>query len=140
MRNSLSSDPWARNAAALLLFVSKTTFDFNGQPSITHSFDTGAAWENLALQGWLKGYVVHGMQGFDSQSFPLRTAKKFVIGEVGERHTVRPSTSIILLNMNRVNMAVCMVVARISRPNVSMLVAIQRNAEFVLLYQPIRLL
>jgi len=56
---------WAKDAAALLLFVSKTTFDFNGQPSITHSFDTGAAWENLALQGALKGYVVHGMQGFD---------------------------------------------------------------------------
>ena len=56
---------WARNAAALLLFVSKTTFDHNGKPSITHSFDTGAAWENLALQGFLKDYVVHGMQGFD---------------------------------------------------------------------------
>jgi len=56
---------WARNASALLLFISKTTFDHNGQPSITHSFDTGAAWENFALQGSLKGYVVHGMQGFD---------------------------------------------------------------------------
>src|SRR5262245_4557063 len=32
---------WAKDAAALLLFVSKTTFDFNGKPSITHSFDTG---------------------------------------------------------------------------------------------------
>jgi nitroreductase len=56
---------WARNAGALLLFLSKKTFTYNGKPSITHSFDTGAAWENLALQGSLKGYVVHGMQGFD---------------------------------------------------------------------------
>jgi nitroreductase len=56
---------WAKTAAALLLFVSKTTFDFNGQTYPTYSFDTGAAWENLALQGWLKGLVVHGMQGFD---------------------------------------------------------------------------
>ena len=56
---------WAKNAAALVVFISKTHFDFNGQPSVTHSFDTGAAWENLALQGWLKGLVVHGMQGFD---------------------------------------------------------------------------
>jgi nitroreductase len=56
---------WVKNAAALLLFISKTTFDMNGEPSITHSFDTGAAWENLALQGWLKGLVVNGMQGFD---------------------------------------------------------------------------
>jgi nitroreductase len=56
---------WAKNAAALLLFISKTTFDMNGGTSVTHSYDTGAAWENLALQGWLKGLVVHGMQGFD---------------------------------------------------------------------------
>lgn len=56
---------WAKNAAALVVFISKTTFDFNGEPSVTHSFDTGSAWENLALQGWLKGLVVHGMQGFD---------------------------------------------------------------------------
>ena len=52
---------WTKNAAALLVFTSKTTFDFNGKPYPTHSFDTGAAWENLALQCWLKGYVVHGM-------------------------------------------------------------------------------
>jgi nitroreductase len=56
---------WAKNAAALLLFVSKSTFDHNGKPYPTHSFDTGAAWQNLALQGYLKGYVVHGMMGFD---------------------------------------------------------------------------
>ncbi|HZM03311.1 MAG TPA: nitroreductase family protein [Candidatus Saccharimonadales bacterium] len=56
---------WAKNAAVLLVFISKTTFDHNGEPSPTHSFDTGAAWENLALQGSLKGLVVHGMQGFD---------------------------------------------------------------------------
>lgn len=56
---------WARNAAALLLFLSKTVMDATGKPSRTHSFDTGAAWANLALQGFLKGYVVHGMQGFD---------------------------------------------------------------------------
>lgn len=69
---------WAKNAGALLLFISKTTFDFNGKASITHSFDTGAAWENLALQGWLKGYVVHGMQGFDYER--ARTALKIPEG------------------------------------------------------------
>jgi len=55
---------WAKNAAALLVFISKTTFDHNRKPSITHSFDTGAAWAHLALQGYMRGYVVHGMQGF----------------------------------------------------------------------------
>jgi len=59
-----SNKIWAKNSSILLLVVSKNTFD-NGQPSRTHSYDTGAAWENLALQGNLRGYVVHGMQGFD---------------------------------------------------------------------------
>jgi len=63
---------WAQHAAALVVFVSKTTFDHNGEPSITHSFDTGAAWANLALQGSLKNLVVHGMQGFDYEK--ARTA------------------------------------------------------------------
>ena len=56
---------WAKDAAALLLFVSKETFDFDGKPYPTHSFDTGAAWENLALQATMLGLVTHGMQGFD---------------------------------------------------------------------------
>jgi nitroreductase len=60
-----SNQAWASNAAALLLFVSKTTFDRNGKPARTHSFDAGSAWENLALQASLRGIVAHGMQGFD---------------------------------------------------------------------------
>jgi nitroreductase len=60
-----SNKVWAHRAAALLLFISKTTFDRNGKPSVTHSYDTGAAWANLALQGTISGLVVHGMQGFD---------------------------------------------------------------------------
>jgi nitroreductase len=56
---------WAKDAAALVLFVSKETFDHNSKPYPTHSFDTGAAWENLALQAMLSGLITHGMQGFD---------------------------------------------------------------------------
>jgi nitroreductase len=56
---------WAKDAGALLLFVSKETFDHNGESYPTHSFDTGAAWENLALQATRGGLVTHGMQGFD---------------------------------------------------------------------------
>ena len=56
---------WCGKAAALLVFVSRTTFEHNNKPSVTHSFDCGAAWENLALQGFRMGLVVHGMQGFD---------------------------------------------------------------------------
>ena len=59
-----SNKVWARQAAALIVVLSKTTFDHNGKPARTHSFDAGAAWENLALQGTAMGFVVHGMQGF----------------------------------------------------------------------------
>ena len=56
---------WCQNAGALVVIVSKTTFDYNGQPSITHAFDTGAAWGMFSLEGSMRGLVVHGMQGFD---------------------------------------------------------------------------
>jgi len=55
---------WAKNAAVLIVVISRKTFD-NGKPSITHSYDAGAAWGSLALMGSLQGLVVHGMQGFD---------------------------------------------------------------------------
>jgi nitroreductase len=56
---------WAKNAAALVVILSRKKFEYNGQPSRTHSFDTGSAWMSLALQGSLMGLVVHGMEGFD---------------------------------------------------------------------------
>lgn len=58
------NQPWAKNAAVLVVVISKKTFD-SGKPSITHSYDAGAAWMSLALQGTLLNLVVHGMQGFD---------------------------------------------------------------------------
>ena len=36
-----------------------------GAPLKTHSYDTGSAWVSVALQGSLRGLVVHGMAGFD---------------------------------------------------------------------------
>jgi len=56
---------WAKNAAVLIVVISKKTFDYNEKPARTHSYDAGAAWENLALQGSLKALVIHGLQGFD---------------------------------------------------------------------------
>lgn len=56
---------WAEPGYALIVVASKKTFDHNGEESITHSFDTGAAWQNLALEAARKGLVAHGMQGFD---------------------------------------------------------------------------
>ncbi|MDU0457422.1 MAG: nitroreductase family protein [Geobacteraceae bacterium] len=59
-----SNKVWCSNAAVLVVFVSKTTFA-SGKPCRTHSYDCGAAWMSLALQGSMLGLVVHGMQGFD---------------------------------------------------------------------------
>ena len=56
---------WADKAAVLIVMLSRTTREKNGQPAPTHSFDAGAAWQNLALQGRAQGLVVHGMGGFD---------------------------------------------------------------------------
>lgn len=56
---------WAHRAGILIVVISRTLFFFNDTFSRTHSFDTGAALENLALQGSDMGLVVHGMEGFD---------------------------------------------------------------------------
>jgi nitroreductase len=56
---------WAHAAALLVVFISRRSFEYNGEASITHSYDCGAAWANFALQGFSQGLVVHGMQGFD---------------------------------------------------------------------------
>jgi len=56
---------WAKNAAVLVVFISRKRFEHDTEPSVTHSYDTGAAWQNFALQGFRQGLVVHGMEGFD---------------------------------------------------------------------------
>lgn len=56
---------WASDASVLVVVVSKTTFDHNGEPAPTHAFDTGAAWQNLALEGARRGLAIHAMAGFD---------------------------------------------------------------------------
>lgn len=56
---------WTKNASALVVIVSRKNFEFNNEPSVTHSFDTGAAWQNIALQASLMGLAAHGMSGFD---------------------------------------------------------------------------
>ncbi len=56
---------WCKNAAALVVIVSTNTFDYNNKPSRTHSFDTGAAWENMCLQVSSMNLVIHGLEGFD---------------------------------------------------------------------------
>jgi len=56
---------WAKNAAALVVVASRTRFEYNDKPSITHAFDAGAAWQNLALEATHRELVAHAMEGFD---------------------------------------------------------------------------
>jgi len=56
---------WAKHAAVLLVIISKKYFEHNQKPSVTHRFDAGAAWENLALEAEHQGLIAHGMEGFD---------------------------------------------------------------------------
>lgn len=60
-----SNKKWAKKAGALVIIASKKTFDDLDKRSRTHSFDTGAAWQNLALQASLNDLIAHGMEGFD---------------------------------------------------------------------------
>lgn len=66
---------WCKNAAVLIIALSRKTFEHNNKPSVTHSFDCGAAWMSLALEGASRGLVVHGMSGFDFE----RAAKMLVL-------------------------------------------------------------
>ncbi|MBP2250081.1 nitroreductase [Halarchaeum solikamskense] len=58
---------WAANAAVLAVLFSETT-DEKDRSLQSHSFDAGAAWENLALEGARRGLVVHPMGGFDHEA------------------------------------------------------------------------
>jgi nitroreductase len=55
---------WVNNAALLVVVISHKNFEHDGKFSITHQYDAGAAWENLALEAYSRGLVAHGMQGF----------------------------------------------------------------------------
>lgn len=57
---------WAKNASALVVVVSKMTFD-NEQINKNHSFDAGASSENMALQAADLGYMTHAMAGIDHE-------------------------------------------------------------------------
>jgi nitroreductase len=60
---------WAKNASALVVVVSNSLMlpprAEKPIPSHSHSFDAGAAWAQLALQGARSGWHAHAMVGFD---------------------------------------------------------------------------
>ncbi|MCJ8519813.1 nitroreductase [Pseudorhizobium tarimense] len=61
---------WASNAAALIIFASRTyrlSKDGEKKPAYTHSFDTGSSWFSIAAQAMKLGYHAHGMEGMDRE-------------------------------------------------------------------------
>ena len=56
---------WCQRAALLSVIVAHKVFQQTGKPNPVHVFDSGLAFENLALQGTAMGLVIHAMQGFD---------------------------------------------------------------------------
>lgn len=62
-----ANQTWCQHAAALVVVTSHRVMTRNGNPNPVHSFDTGASFQNLSLQGAAMGLVVHGMAGFDRE-------------------------------------------------------------------------
>ena len=90
---------WAKNAAALMIVVSKTyRISQNGErrTAYTHSYDTGAAWFSVICQAMKLGYHAHGMEGFDKEraveklGIPegYRTEAAAAIGQIADRGTL----------------------------------------------------
>jgi nitroreductase len=83
---------WCQHAAVLVLAVARKTFTRNGNLNPVHLFDTGSAWENLALQATAMGLVAHGMAGFDWDRAPstlrippeFQVAAMFALGRPGD--------------------------------------------------------
>ena len=59
---------WCVKASVLVVTISsniRIDKDGNKKDNPTHSFDTGSAWENFALQASEMNFIAHGMAGFD---------------------------------------------------------------------------
>jgi nitroreductase len=89
---------WAKNSALLVVVISRKNFEYNERPAITHQFDTGSAWENLALEAFSRGIVAHGMQGFDYDKaridleipIDFEVMAMIAIGKKGSRENLPP--------------------------------------------------
>lgn len=78
-----ANQSWAKNASALVYVVSDTKMEMRGTVMVspTHSFDAGAAWMAMALQGTSMGVITHGMAGvdFDRAREILQVPEQFAI-------------------------------------------------------------
>ena len=62
----MDGNAWAKEAAALIVTVARTTFERNDKPNRHAWHDVGLAAENLVLQAQALGLSTHQMAGFDA--------------------------------------------------------------------------
>jgi nitroreductase len=58
---------YAKRAPILICAISKKTYSENGSPNRLHFHDLGAANENMFLEAFNQGLIMHEMGGFDVQ-------------------------------------------------------------------------
>ncbi len=56
---------WCSSAAALVMIISRKKSYHKDMPQPSHALESGACMQNLMLEASSRGYVVHGMTGFD---------------------------------------------------------------------------
>ena len=56
---------WCKDAAALVMIISRKKSYHKDMPQPSHSLEAGACMQNLMLEATSRGYVVHGMTGLD---------------------------------------------------------------------------
>ncbi|MBL4905969.1 MAG: nitroreductase family protein [Sneathiella sp.] len=82
---------WAQNASALVIVLSDTLMPGDGdrpdKPSRYNTFDSGAAWAQIALQTTMLGYQAHATAGLD-----LKRAQESLI--VPERYRIEIAIAI----------------------------------------------
>src|SRR5713226_3405008 len=54
-----ANQAWCRQGAVLGVVLARKIFTHNGKPNPVYLFDSGGAWENLALQAAAMGLVCH---------------------------------------------------------------------------------
>lgn len=92
---------WAANASAIVFLVSKrfrVGRDGKLGPATSNSFDTGAAWQNFALQAHALGWGTRAIGGYDRDKarVALRVPEEFAlefavaVGKPGDRSLLPP--------------------------------------------------
>lgn len=82
-----ANQTWCLNAGVLIVVVSHDVFERNGKPNPVHTFDTGAAFQNLVLQAAAMDLVAHGMAGFSRDK-----AREFL--QIPENYSVEAMVAI----------------------------------------------